>query len=218
MIKVLDVGSTTIISFQTKYPTFSALEFDKILIDLQYQTKIVNNPPGTNPPQSKVYSKEDIVINFDHLNNILTFTLFNTINLTEIYEGITNIMAKLKIDHDAIHLMGLKCTTRAHDVGNPELKLSGLLNSDAVEKFSQTLGFSPGVGSLVLVNKNPVDEDLQIRIEPLASNPTESFYVDIVYKTSKHDKFNDYISQFGVKKIEEICAIGENYNVKFNTN
>ena len=166
LVRVLDVGSTTVIHFQTKYPTFSALEFDKILSDLEYQSKIVNNPTGTNPPQSKVYSKENTVINFNHVNNVLTFTLFNTISLTEIYKDITEIMALLKIDHDAIQLMGLKCTTRAHDVGDPEKRLSGLLNSDMVEKLSGTISHEPGIASLVLVNKYPVDEDLQIRLEP----------------------------------------------------
>lgn len=209
MVKVLDVGSTTIISFQTKYPTFSAIEFDKKLTDLEYQSKIVNNPTGTNPPQSKVYSKEDVVINFNHITNILTFTLFNTIDLTEIYKEITKIMALLKIDHDAIQLMGLKCTTRAHDVGNPENRLSALLNSSVVNELSKAIGYEPAIGSLVLVNKNPRDEDLQVRIEPLASNPTESFFIDIAYKTNKPDKFNAYITQFGIKSIEAICKVGE---------
>lgn len=214
MVKVLDVGSTTIISFQTKYPTFSAIEFDKKLTDLQYQSKIVYNALGSDPPQSKEYSKEDIVINFNNVSNVLTFILFNTINLTDVYKEITNIIASLKIDHDAIQLMGLNCTTRAHDVGNPESKLSSLLKSEVVNDLSKTIGYEPGIGSLVLVNKNPVDEDVQVRIEPLASNPKESFHIVIAYKTNKPEKFNEYITQFGIKKIEEICAIGEIWNVR----
>jgi len=214
MVKVPDIGSTCVISFQTKYPTFSQADFDSVMTELGFVRNVL--PPTQQGAITQInYTKENMVV----IGNLQTYTLdfqcFNTINILNAYGDIKQALAKLKIDPTSIHLMGLRCTTMAHDVGNPEDHLTSLINNDTKENISKSLGFEPSLVSFVLANKNPELEDFQIRIEPLLSNPKGSYFMEINYRTSSHSKFDSFIGKFGS---DMIGAIAKSVDKSGNSN
>jgi len=205
MVRTSEIGSTTIISFQTKYPTFSGADFDRTMTTLGFQRGTTQVSKAGAQAQQIIYTKENMVVDNDIQTNILNFRLFNTVNISRVYDDIKQALLKLKIDPNSIHLMGLVCLTMAHDIENPENILTTLISSEAKTRIATSLEFEPAVYSLILVNKTPQQEDLQIRIEPLASNPNESFFIQINYKTTSHDKFDNFISKFGESTIRDIA-------------
>lgn len=208
MVSVLGVGSSVIISFQTKFPTFSVVEFASTLEELEYAQAQQQIDLKTGKPTSVlIYRKQDIQVDADLAKNILNFRILNTIKIDEVYDEITKTLVKLHVEPKSINLMGIDCKTRAHEVGNPEHNLTALIDKNVISQLSKTLDFDPGIVSIVLANKNPQDEDLQIRIEPLNTNPTESYFVHLNYKTQSHEKFNAFISKFGPSLIEDLVEV-----------
>ncbi len=203
MVKTSEIGSQTIISFQTKYPTFTPADFDKIMTDLDFQRNARQVQPDMT--QKYFYTKENITVDENSANHTVNFRFMNTVNISKFYDDVKKALINLKIDPNTIHIMALDCKTMAHDVGNTENNLTSLISNSAKEQIEQSLHVRPAVFSLVLVNQDPQEEDLQIRIEPLASNPAESFFIHIHYKTRLHDKFDSFIGQFGENKIEDIA-------------
>ena len=200
MITPTKLGSQITISFQAKYPTFSSADFDKIMIDLGFQRNSNQNQTG----QQYFYTKNNITIEEISINQTVNFQFLNEINISELYDKIKNILLHLKINPTTIHIMMLDCKTMVHGIDNPENTLTMLISDQAKEKIEKSLKIKPAVYSLVLVNQDPQEEDLQIRIEPLATNPKESFYIHIKYSTKLHDKFDSFITEFNEDKIRNI--------------
>ena len=203
MVKTSEIGSQTVISFQTKYPTFTPADFDKTMVDLGFQRN--SHQVDTGQPQKYFYTKENFTVDEDSKNNTVNFRFLNIINIAKLYDDVKKSLLSLKIDPNTIHIMALDCKTMAHDIGNPEKNLTSLISNSAKEQLAKSLNMTPSVFSLVLVNQNPKDDDLQIRIEPLASNRTGSFFIHINYKTVQHEKFDSFIAQFGESKITDIA-------------
>ena len=202
MVRVSEIGSQTIISFQTKYPTYTGASFDKTMLDLKFQR---NSTQGQSGQAQYFYTKENITVDEDPLKNIINFRFLNTVNISKLYDDVKKALLGLKIDPNSIQIMALDCKTMVHEIGNPEKNLTSLISNTAKEQIEKSLNIKPSVFSLVLVNQDPIEEDLQIRIEPLASNRAESFFIHINYKTKQHEKFDSFIGQFGVSKIEDIA-------------
>ena len=203
MVKTSEIGSTTMISFQTKYPTFSGADFERVLNELGFQKNQINR--GVGQIQQITFTKENLTVSIDPQTYIINFQFFNTININNKYKDVQDTITRLNIDLDSMHLMGLDCRTMAHEVGDPEDNLSSLISNSAKKNIFNLTDMAPSVYSLVLVNKDPDDEDIQIRVEPLASNPKESFFIHINYKTTSHEKFNDFIGKFGEEKVRSIA-------------
>lgn len=203
MVITSEVGSQTIVSFQTKFPTFTPAEFDKTMTDLGFQRNSTQAQLGQ--PLQYFYTKDSVTVDQVAVTNIVNFRFMNTINISKLYDDVKKALLSLKIDPNTIQIMALDCKTMAHDVGNPEKNLTSLISKTAKEQIGKSLKIKPAVFSLVLVNEAPQDEDLQIRIEPLASNPAESFFIHINYKTRLHEKFDSFIGQFGDDKIRDIA-------------
>jgi len=204
MVSTSDVGSTTIISFQTKFPTFSDSDLDSTMTELGYQRN-PTKPTSAGQSSGYFYTKDNTTVDVDFKRFVLNFRFFNSLNIKKVYDDVQKTLLTLKIDPKSIALMGLDCKTMAHDIGMPSKQLTSLISNDAKTRIAKTLGFDPAVYSLVFVSKEPVDEDLQIRIEPLVSNPTESFFIHVNYKTKSHDKFDSFIGKFGEDTIKEIA-------------
>lgn len=200
MVRTSEVGSQTIVSFQTKFPVFTILDLDTVMTELGFAKNVSQATAGQ--PQQTIYSKGNVYV--DYQNNTINFRFLNIVNISNNYEDVKQTLLKLNINNDSIHLMGLNCKTMVHEVGDPESILTKLISPDAKERIKNSLDMEPGVTSLVLANNNPQDEDIQIRIEPLASNPKDSFFININYKTSVHKKFNEFISNFGESKLMAI--------------
>lgn len=204
MVRTSEIGSTVIISFQTKYPTFSAADLDKTMTDFGFQRNV---PPSNKEGQIQqiFFSKENTTIDVDWQNYILNFRFFNRINIMQVHETIQKILLRLKIDPNSINVMGLDCRTMAHDIGIPTVNLTSLISDQAKSRIAKVLLTDPTVFSIVFMNNTPEEEDFQIRIEPLVSNPDESFFIHINYKTKIHKKFDDFIGKFGEDLIKEIA-------------
>jgi len=205
MVSTNATGSTVIISFQTKFPTFSDSDLDSVMTGLKYQRNPAK-PERGGQSSGYFYTKDNTTVDVDWQNYILNFRFFNSLNIEHVYSDVEKTLLALKIDPKSIALMGLDCRTMAHDVGVPSEHLTSLLSDNAKTRISKSLGFEPTVYSMVFVSKNPVDEDLQIRIEPLVSNVNESFFIHVNYKTSSHKKFDAFIGKFGEDTIKGIAT------------
>ena len=216
MVKTSEIGSNVIISFQTKYPTFSYADWDKVMTELGFQRVTNTTTPKGGQPQQIVFTKENISVDVDWQNSILNFRFFNRINVMKVHDTIQKILLSLKIDPSSINVMGLTCTTMAHDVGIPTDNLTSLISNEAKSRIAKILLSEPTVNSIVFMNKSAEEEDLQIRIEPLFSNPQESFYININYRTKVHEKFDNFIGTFGEDTIKEIALSICDKNAKNN--
>ncbi len=205
MVSTNAIGSTVIISFQTKFPTFSDSDLDNVMTELKYQRN-PSKPEVGGQSSGYFYTKGNITVDVDWKNYVLNFRFFNSLNIKEAYSDVKKTLLTLKIDPKSIALMGLDCRTMAHDVGVPSEHLTSLLSDKAKTRISKSLGFEPTVFSMVFVSKEPIDEDMQIRIEPLVSNVNESFFIHVNYKTRSHDKFDAFIGKFDEDTIKGIAT------------
>jgi len=58
----------------------------------------------------------------------------------------------------------------------------------------------------VIGNTDVTQVDMQIRIEPLATNPKESLFMEFVFRTVKYEAFDEFIGKFGADFIKEIIT------------
>ena len=205
MVRTSEVGSTTIVSFQTKYPTFSPVDLEKTMAQFEFQRGAVPMTQAGGQTEQIFYSKDNTTIDVDWQNQILNFRFFNKINIVSVQDIINKILLQLKIDPSSISLMGVDCRTMAHDIGIPSDNLTSLISKESKSRLAKIYSGEPAVFSVVLMNKNPQEEDLQIRIEPLLSNPQESFFIHLNYRTKIHEKFDAFIVKFGENLIKDIA-------------
>ena len=205
MINVSEVGSSCDIQIQGKYPLFSETQFNKIMMDDQYERKI--DAQNNNQPY---YQKEDIIIFSTFKQNIITLRLTNTISIEKKYSEFSSLLAKLSFKPEHIALLGGHFRTFITGEINPQSFLDNVMNPKLKTTLADKLDIQPGIISVVLANTDVKDVDMQIRLEPLASNPKESLYVEFIFRTTNYHAFNEFISKFGADFIKEIVtSIGE---------
>lgn len=199
MISVSEVGSSCDIRIQGKYPLFSETQFDNIMVNAGYVKKVdvQNNNQG-------YYQKEDIIIFSMPKQNIITLRLLNTISIQTKYSAFTDLLAQLSFKPEHIALLGGNFKTFVIGNGNPQLLLNHILNPKVESTLANKLDIKPGIISVVIANTEVKEVDLQIRMEPLASNPLESLYMEFVFRTVSYNAFNEFVGKFGVDFIKDV--------------
>lgn len=82
---------------------------------------------------------------------------------------------------------------------------------ELLEKITKALGYDLNVTSLRLGTVFPLREGIQLTVEPLGSDPTKEFYVNVIFQTRDMKEFDKFIKKFGEDIIENI--IGAMVNV-----
>lgn len=205
MVTVSEVGSSCDIQIRGKYPLFSELNFHQILSDSGYERKL-----DTKNDNQPFYLKEDIVIFSNFAQNLITLRLRNTISIQTNYDEFTTLLAKLGFKSESVSVMGGHFKTFVTDIGTPQIFLDKLLNEKVKTALSKKLQITPTFLSVVIANTDTADMDIQIRIEPLNSSPLDTLYLELIFRTTKHDVFNDFVNRFGADFIKDIIdTIGE---------
>jgi len=210
-VNVNQVGSTVSLLFRSKYPTFTPDHFNKAFKDKGYTATqgqaIVSNNPNAKPIPTVYYSKENLVVMFNPVENLLVFQIINTLNINDIYEkDIKPILISLNFVEDSVSMRGLECITQISDNGNTMDTLTKLINQNFVGSIKKTLGLDHLISnSIKLSTSYPfTSEGTQLTIEPLANDPEHSYFFQILFRTEEMSKFNDMVDKFGENLIKEI--------------
>jgi len=198
MVSVSEIGASCDIIIQGKYPLFSEIHFDKILSTDKYDRQI-----DTQNNNQVYYRKEDVIIFTDFPKNQITLKLFNTISLQTKYTEFSTLLAKLSFKPEHIALLGGSFQTFVTGYGDPKIFLNKFFSEKSQSVMSDQLKITPSILSLVIANSNVQDVDMQIRIEPLNSSPKDSLFVEFIFRTTKYEVFNDFISKFGADFIRD---------------
>jgi len=199
MVIVSEVGSLCNIQIRGKYPLFSASDFDQILSKVGFERKI--DTQNNNYPY---YQKGESIIFNNPTQHTIILKLSNTISIQTKYLEFSTVLAKLRFKPESIAMLGGQFTTFVTNVGNTQSFLDKFLNQNAQTALSDKLKINPTVLSIVIANKAITDVDLQLRLEPLNSSPEDSLYVDMVFRTTNYENFNEFISKFDANFIREI--------------
>ncbi len=199
MVNVSEVGASCDIAIQGKYPLFSETQFNQLMLDGNYERKI-----DTQNNNQTYYQKEDTIIFNNSKQNTITLRLRNTISLQTKYSDFSQLLANLSFKPENIAVLGGNFKTFVTDNGNPQLFLNHILNPNVQSSLADKLNIKPGILSVVVANTDVSEVDMQIRMEPLATSPTESLYIEFIFRTVKYDAFNDFISKFGADFIKEV--------------
>jgi len=199
MVNVSEVGSSCDISIQGKYPLFSQTQFNTIMIDDKYEKKV-----DVQNNNQIYYQKEDIIIFSNFKQNTITLKLSNTISIETKYSEFSKLLAKLSFKPEHIALLGGHFKTFVTDGGDPQLFLNNILNPKIKTTLADKLNIKPGILSVVIANTDIKEVDMQIRMEPLATNPKESLYIEFVFRTVNYGAFNTFIGKFGADFIKDV--------------
>lgn len=205
------VGSQVQLTFQTKFQTFTADQFNRALKDKNYlMTQGQINTP--QPPQqfiAQIFSKENLNVFINPTTNQIFFQILNTVNpLVLIENEIKQILISLNVVQEVIFSIIFNCTTTVYTDVEPVKSLTGLLNPDLLNNISNTLNTKLTVASIKLSTSYPLEggEGIQLILEPLATNPKKQYFVTIVHITNDMDKFDSFIRKFGDKLVQEIIG------------
>lgn len=198
MVHVSEVGSLCDIQIRGKFPLFSEINFDKLLQEAGYERRV-----DTNNNDQPYYVKDEIIIFNDFVQNTITLKLRNIISFQPQYDEFVALLVRLGYKPESAAVMGGHFRTFVTDMNTP-IFLDKLLNEKAKTLLSTKLDITPNILTVTLVNSDPTIEDLQIRLEPLNSSPNDSMYIDVIYRTAKHDNFNEFINKFDADFIKEL--------------
>lgn len=199
MVNVSEVGASCDIGIQGKYPLFSDTQFSQLMQDANYERKI-----DAQNNNQVYYQKEDTIIFNNAKQNTITLRLRNTISLQTKYSDFSQLLAKLSFKPENISVLGGHFKTFITDNGDPQEFLNHILNPNVQSSLADKLHIKPGIISVVIANTDVSEVDMQIRMEPLATNPTESLYIEVIFRTVKYKEFNEFIGKFGADFIKEV--------------
>jgi|GEM_PF-6093309 len=198
MLNVSEIGSTSDISIQGKYPLFSETHFDQTLINAKYERLI-----DTQNNNQVYYRKEDVIIYTDFPQNTITLRLFNTISIEKKYNEFSKLLAQLSFKPEHVSIMGGYFRTFITGNGDSLSFLNKFFNEKAKTVISQQLTMTPSISSITIANSDVPDVDMRVRMEPLNSSPKDSLYMEFIFRTANYQVFNDFIGKFGAQFIQE---------------
>jgi len=217
------MGSQIQLVFQVKFPTFTPDQFNQALKakDFLLTPSQAISPQG-QPVQVQMFSKGNLLVFFvpspqNPPQFQIVFQALNTVSLAYAPSGgvllqdIMDILKGLNIVEDVVSLITFNCNTRAPATIDPMKGLTTGVKPELLEKITKALGYDLNVTSLRLGTVFPLREGIQLTVEPLGSDPTKEFYVNVIFQTRDMKEFDKFIKKFGEDIIENI--IGAMVNV-----
>ena len=211
------VGSQIQLFFQVKFPTFTPDQFSQTLKAKGFNmTPAQALSPQGQPIQVQVFSKGNLIVFFtanpqNPTQNQIVFQALNTVSLTSAprsgdspIQDITDILKGLNIVEDVISLIGFNCTTRATSTIDPTKGLTSGIKPELLEKIKKALESDVNVTSLRLGTAHPLQKGIQLTLEPLATDPTKQFFVNVIFQTSDMKEFDGFIRRFGEDVVRTI--------------
>lgn len=209
-------GSQIQLVFQVNVPTFTPDQFNQVLKEKGFlMTPGQGINPQGQPMQLQIFSKGDLVIFFAPVPQNPTqfqivFQALNTVSLMVtpsggiLIEDINDILERLNIVEDVVSLISFNCSTREKADIEPAKSLTAGIKPEVLQRITKALGPGLNVTSLRLGTEIPLKEGMQLILEPLATDPTRHFFVNVIYQTNDMKKFGKFVKEFGEKVIEDI--------------
>lgn len=215
-MSVRKIGAQVSLLFQTKFPTFTADQFNKAFNELGY-TAIqgnanISNNPGAKPVPTVIFSKGNLSVVYNQNQYLIIFQFLNTVDLDKLYDAeIKPMLIKLNFVEEAINMIGLECNIQISTKTPPQEILSSLIKKEFIDKVNEILGDSKlNTTSLRLSTSFPFGNDgIQVIIEPLGNDPKGSYFVNLVYRTPEMNKFNEFVKIFGTRMLEKLAGATE---------
>jgi|GEM_PF-5094128 len=210
----LAIGSQVQLVFQTQFLTFTADQFSKALkgngyLEMRGQ---IANPQGPQAPPILVqsFSKGDVTVLLPPVQPpslpVIVFQILNTVNLERKYEEVKKMLLALNIYPEIISDATFRCTTRSKAKASPLVGLTSMVDKTYIDNISKNFDTQLKVGSIRFVTNFPLKQGggCQVIIEPLATSVESEYYLEILYKTTKMNQFDKFISEFGSDMIQRI--------------
>lgn len=213
------VGSQIQLVYQVRFLTFTPDQFTQVLKSKGFGAALtqMTNPQG-QIIQLPLYSKGNLIVFFVQVPQTppppqiqIIFQALNTVSLASAVSGgsspnqdIVDILMGLNVVEDVISQATLTCTTRAQSKTDPTKCLTDDIKPELLDKVKKTLGSDLNVTLLRLGTAFPLQKGVELILQPLPSDPTKEFSVNVIYQTSDMREFEDFISEFGEDKIQSI--------------
>jgi hypothetical protein len=210
------MGSQIQVVFQVNFPTFTPDQFNQVLKEkgfLLTSSQMVN--PQGQAVQMQMFSKGNLIVFFAPVPQNpsqfqVVFQALNTVSLAVAPSGgvliqdIRDILKGLNIVEDVISLIAFNCTTRETVKIDPAKGLTAGIKPKLLQKIAGALGTDLNVTSLRLGTSLPLLKGTQIILEPLISDPTKQFYINVIFQTNDMKEFDTFIKGFGEELILSI--------------
>lgn len=216
MMSARSVGSQIQLVFLVKFPTFTPDQFNQALKAKDFlMTPSQAISPQGQPTQVQIFSKGNLLVFFapnpqNPAQFQIVFQALNTVSLVYAASGgvllqdIMDILARLNIVEDVVSLITFNCITRAPATIDPMKGLTAGVKPELLEKITKALGSNLNVTSLRLGTVFPLQKGIQLVLEPLGSDPTKEFFVNVLFQTSDMKEFDKFIKEFGENVINDI--------------
>lgn len=212
------VGSQIQLVFQVDYATFTPDQFNQTLKEKGFQITPVQaiGPQGQATP-IQTFSKGNLIIFFvmNPLNPSqiqIVFRVLNTVSLMSgprggmLMQDIKDILAGFNVVEDVISLVSFNCITKAVATFDPTKGLTAGVKPALLKKTTKALGANLKVTSLRLGTDFPLQTGMQLTLEPLSSDPTKQFFINVVYQTKDMKELDTFIRGFGENTIQDIVG------------
>ncbi|MEX0655973.1 MAG: hypothetical protein WD154_00290 [Nitrosopumilaceae archaeon] len=204
-------SSTTILTLQTKNPTYTPEIFDRAIKELGYMASQANASISANPLAPPVptiiYSKGNLMVLTNYGENLIRFIIINTLDINQLRSEINSVLEKLQVGANSIHITELVCRTEVPTSSSPVKTLTSLVNSNSLQKMSEILHVPKmEVLTMSFSNANWQNGEFRITIEPLASDPDNQFWLIIGYRTRSLLEFDKLVQTFNTQMVENIIS------------
>jgi hypothetical protein len=198
--------------------TFTPSQFNNTFKELNFLSSqgplVQSNIPNAPPVPTTLFSKDSLVVVYNPVEFLLIFQILNTVDFQSIYNReIIPILARLNLVEEAVSMRSIECTTQIRVKKSPIEMINSLIEKKFMSEMSSILGMSPlKATTLRIVTSFPfADEGLQILMEPLATDATGSYYLQIIFRTQETSKFDEFINRFGTPMIQKIAEEAGKY-------
>lgn len=217
-MSIQSVGSNVQIIYQTKFPTFTPDQLMKALKEKEYtpmqgQAADLKNPDAP-PITIPAFSKENVNVLYNPNQNQLVVQIINTIDLSRVLQDLKPILVSLNITEDVMAKITFNCKTSVWSSNEPLKTLTALVNSNFLKGINGIVGHELKVATFRLITEpQPDGDNIQIVLEPLASNLKKQYFFNMAYQTMDMRRFNEFISGFGQNMILSVIKQVQEVNV-----
>lgn len=211
------VGSNVNLLFQSKSMTFTPDQFNKVFRERGFSATQgiapISQNPNAKPIPTVYFSKDNLIVLYNPVEFLVLFQIINTLDFSQLYDNeIKPILTSLNFVPEIVSMMGLECNTKITSIKSPRKSLTSLLKQEFRDHLAEILGISNlNIFTLRLIGGDDKIENINVAIEPLATDLDKIYHVSFSYRTVDNSKFNEFVSRFGEDMIKNIIEETDKY-------
>ena len=211
-------GQGVQISLRAKYRTFTPDQLATVLHREGYtSTKATANTsdnPLASPVSTVMHSKGDLIILFGDDENMIKFHIINRRNVSDIFEDeIKKVLTSLNYNPPVVDTMKMSVAATVAGMGSPLKTLKSLVRTRLADHLKEMNDMDNAEATSLKITQYDDErtEFMTTSIEPLTSDPTGTYYVEIEYMTDDNDKFTRFVRRVGDDMIENVVRGAEKH-------